>query len=126
MTQNVRNRLPELEQQLTESGIALVVHDRLLNDLELDSLVCAVDCVVLAHSNEGSSGVMGKAAAVGTRIAAAGAQSLKVDCRAAPQIAAWSSLKGPDLHRLLADSSSLESPTPSISSSARDFASALL
>lgn len=123
---NVRGEIPKLTGRLTLGNVAVVIHDRLLDDVELDSLICAVDCVVLAHSNEGSSGVMGKAVAVGTRIAAAGARSLKVDCGEAPRSAGWSHLTETDLKHLLDRCSRLEAPTPLLGPSSRDFVSALL
>ncbi len=63
-------------------GVRLV--DRVLTDEELDAAVAAVDCVVLAHSNEGPSGLFGKAVRAGTRILGAGAQSLRRDCEERP------------------------------------------
>ncbi|TAK70420.1 MAG: glycosyltransferase family 1 protein [Actinomycetota bacterium] len=57
-------------------GGKLVVVDRFLSDAEVDAAVGAVDCVVLAHSNDGSSGLLGKAAAGGTTVVAAGASVL--------------------------------------------------
>ena len=123
---DVRTVIPAVEAVLAESGVPLLVHDRLLEELELDSLIGAVDCVVLAHSNEGSSGIMGKAAVSGTRIAAAGARSLQADCRAIPSISEWAPLAVPEVTRLLAQTSTLGRPTPYDGLSSRDFVSALL
>ena len=69
---------PKVE-ALRASGYGLIVHNRTLSDQELDSTIVAADYVVLAHSNEGPSGILGKAMAVGTGIIAAGADSLKRD-----------------------------------------------
>ncbi len=64
------------------AGVRIERSDRLLSDEEIDSAVAAVDCVVLLHSNEGPSGILGKAAAAGTRVVAGGAMSLRSDVTA--------------------------------------------
>lgn len=61
------------------AGGQLVVLDTLLPDDELDACIAALDVVVLAHSSEGPSGILGKAAALGTPVIAAGADSLRSD-----------------------------------------------
>lgn len=71
-------------QALEVRGVRVLVLDRLLDDLELDGLLANLDCVVLAHSNEGSSGILGKAAALGTSVLAAGARSLRQDVASVP------------------------------------------
>jgi hypothetical protein len=75
--------------ELSGAGVALVRINRLLTDEEIDSAVLAADCVFLAHSNEGSSGILGKAAVAGTRVIAAGARSLKIDADSTPGICEW-------------------------------------
>lgn len=60
-----------------------------LSDKDFDAAVAALDCLVLAHSNEGPSGVLGKAFAAGTRVVSAGAVSLRQDARLAPELASW-------------------------------------
>jgi len=82
----------------TTSSLRFLVIDRMLSDLELDAAVWALDCILLAHSNEGPSGLFGKARAAGTRILAAGAQSLKRDCEGLPS-ASWVPLTLIDLER---------------------------
>lgn len=71
------------------SGVKVIWMDKLLTDKELDSAVRAVDCVVLAHSNEGPSGLMGKALAAGTPVVAAGAESLREDAERFPAVMTW-------------------------------------
>lgn len=122
----VASQIAVLIDELQEHGVAVRIHDRLLSDLELDSMVAAVDCVVLAHSNEGSSGIMGKAAVLGTRVAAAGARSLQVDCAALPHLAAWAPLSEPELSSLLAHCAGLQRPAAVPNLLSREFASALL
>ncbi|WP_211879768.1 hypothetical protein [Pseudarthrobacter albicanus] len=126
VSDDVRATIPEIQEMLAQSGTSFIVENRLLSELEIDSLIAALDCVVLAHSNEGSSGIMGKAAMSGTRIAAAGARSLKSDCRAVPLMSAWVPLTEADVSYMLARSSTLGRPIPIDGVSSRDFASALI
>jgi glycosyltransferase involved in cell wall biosynthesis len=74
---------------LTEAGGQVVIVNRRLDDVELDSAVARADCVVVAHSNEGPSGLLGKAAAAGTRVVAGGAKSLRDDLIRIPHIGEW-------------------------------------
>lgn len=77
---------------LRSGGASVLIVNRMLGETELDSLVAGVDTVVMAHSNEGSSGLFGKAAAAGTRIVAAGPKTLKEDIDAHPQLGVWAPL----------------------------------
>jgi hypothetical protein len=63
--------------------------DRLLSNAEFDAAIAAADVVVVAHGNEGASGVLGKAAAAGTPLVLAGARSLAEDAARLPQLAQW-------------------------------------
>lgn len=83
---------PILDGYTSAAGLLLEVEDRLLDEHELDAAVAAVDCVVLAHSNEGSSGILGKALSSGTRVLAAGALALRDACRVQPAGAIWAPL----------------------------------
>lgn len=112
--------------QLKLGGASVIVIDRLLSDVEIDSAVSSLDCVVLAHSNEGSSGLFGKAAASGTRVVAAGARSLKADCEAMPSGASWSKLDIRSLSHALRSVVGSERPLPSNRIGADTFAKALL
>lgn len=89
---DARDQVAAATQRLRSRGIAVVAKDRLLSDEELDSAVIAADCLVLAHSNEGPSGLLGKALAAGTRVVAAGAQSLREDAQRYPDVVQWSAL----------------------------------
>lgn len=60
-----------------------------ITDAKFDTAISLVDCVVAAHSNEGPSGVVAKAAAAGTRLVLAGAESLRVDAQSIPDLAEW-------------------------------------
>ena len=86
----------------TTGGGEVVVVNRMLSDRELDAALLAVDCVVLAHSNEGPSGMLGKAAAAGVMVAAAGALSLKSDVAELGDRAMWSPLEPTQMARMFA------------------------
>lgn len=91
-------------------GGRVVVVNRLLSDCDLDSAVRGVDCVVLAHSNEGPSGLFGKSLLAGTRIVAAGASSLRQDVASVGTGAAWCALTRRSLCAALL--ASVERPRP--------------
>lgn len=99
----VRQALAGLEakEQILPSGVKLVQVDRLLSDIELDAAVLASDTLILAHSNEGPSGLVGKASLAGTQVLAAGAKSLLRDARAQPQLIQWCELNERDLTQQL-------------------------
>lgn len=122
----VSGQLGNLADELRRSGVAVRVENRLLSDVELDSVIAAVDCVVLAHSNEGSSGIMGKAAVLGTRVAAAGARSLEADCRVLPDLASWAPLSEPEFPSLLASCVGRSRPFPFTHLSSPVFGESLL
>jgi glycosyltransferase involved in cell wall biosynthesis len=113
-------------QRIRAAGGRVVVIDRLLEEAELDQIIAELDCVVLAHSNEGPSGILGKAMATGTRIVAAGAATLRADCKNIGVGAQWAPLD----ERLLGASLGLAvrtpRPTPSTSASPSEFTSGLL
>lgn len=90
---NIRVEVEKGVKQLRKQGIPVEILDRLLSDGELDAIVARARCVVLAHSNEGPSGILGKAVEAGTFIVAAGAKSLRRDCQQVPQSSRWTPLK---------------------------------
>lgn len=112
--------------RLRATGVKVVVVDRLLEELELDSAVRAIDCVVLAHSNEGSSGLFGKAVAAGTRVVAAGARSLQRDCAVMSSGSAWVTLDVPSLSGALSLAMASARPNPEFELSVENFTKALL
>ena len=63
-----------------------------LNEVDLDSAIGAVHCVVAAHSNDGPSGIVAKAALLGKSLALAGAKTLKRDAEFLGDQAIWSKL----------------------------------
>lgn len=78
---------------LTEGGGQVVQLPGPLSEVQFDSAIRAVDCVVVAHSNEGPSGIVIKAAASGRRLILAGAKSLRRDASQLGEQATWSPLK---------------------------------
>lgn len=122
--QHVRQEIDQFLHFTSHNNIRVV--NRLLEDAELDGLVRATDCLVLAHTNEGPSGLFGKALAAGTRILAAGATSLRADCLASPENATWVTLDVASLSRGMHESSQRPSPTPALGLGKEQFIRALL
>ncbi|MFE9956946.1 hypothetical protein [Micromonospora sp. NPDC005299] len=123
---SVLARLQDLIPQFSQMGVGLVIDNRLLTDSELDEYVVASDCLVLAHSNEGPSGLFGKALVAGTRVLAAGARSLRTDARTMPSHARWVPLSVKSLAQGMAKVLSSERPKPADLPDPRQFAEALL
>lgn len=67
----------------------LFLHSGVVSDRVFDAYLQAVDVVVAAHSNEGSSGIVAKAAAAGTPMVLAGARSLRRDAASIGALANW-------------------------------------
>jgi hypothetical protein len=111
---------------LRRAGIPVRIVDRLLTEVELDAAVASVDCVVLAHSNENPSGIMGKAAVAGTRVLAAGAKALQEDCLTMPGLAHWVPLDERHIGEGLRVASKAEKPLPSGVSGTFQFSEAML
>lgn len=86
-----------IENPANQVKIQLKVVERRLSDQELDDAIRAVDCVVIAHRNEGPSGIMGKAAVSGSRVLASGAISLKRDCSVSTPGRKWAPLDTEEL-----------------------------
>lgn len=116
---------PHLEQILRNGGRVEILN-RLLTDSEMDQIVAELDCVVLAHSNEGPSGILGKAVAAGTNIVAAGALTLRSDCQQIGAGAEWVRLKKDPLTQALVRAIKKPRPEPDALTSPIDFAAELL
>ncbi|VEI50350.1 glycosyltransferase [Kocuria rosea] len=112
--------------RLREHGIPVLVIRQLLTDGQLDALIGRLQCVVLAHSNEGPSGILGKAARAGTFVAAAGANSLQQDCRSMPMSSRWSPLTVEGLALSIEEGLSCQSLQSRSVGSAETFARRLL
>lgn len=119
------HRLDDWLEPLRRAEIPVIRITGVMPDDELDSILRALDCVVLAHSNEGPSGVFGKAAAAGTRIVAAGATSLRKDVASLGQGATWVPLEEDQLTRALRDAIDSAAPRPR-STGSDNFVSRLL
>ena len=96
-----------------------------ITDAEFDSAIGAVDCVVAAHSNEGPSGVVAKAAAAGRRLILAGAESLRQDAFYLGEQASWSPLRSEDLCRAMQRAQRLPAPAKSVELGVGEFLEAL-
>lgn len=74
--------LPDIEhaRAMSNAGVLqLAEFNERLADQDLDSYIAISDCVVLAHMNEGPSGILGKAVEGRRPVVAAGAVSLRED-----------------------------------------------
>lgn len=78
-------------QKFRDAGGKIIFDSRLLSDDDLDAAIGSVSVVAIAHTSEGPSGILGKAAASGVTVAAAGALSLKEDINRL-QAGLWSPL----------------------------------
>ena len=117
---------PHLE-ELAADGRRPVLIDGGVADGLFDALIREVDCVAVAHSNEGPSGIVGKAAASGRRLALAGAVSLRRDARMIGPQARWSQLDAVKFGGILSALARQGAPVASsLSSSADEFARRLL
>lgn len=72
---------------------------RRLGDEELDAVIASADVAVIAHSNDGPSGIMGKADVAGRHVLAAGAPTLRRELRMNPGLGVWTQLTVPALAR---------------------------
>ena len=97
-----------------------------LTDSEFDAAIGAVDCVVAAHSNEGPSGIVLKAAASGRRLVLAGADSLRRDAAQLKDQADWTPLEAESLRRAIEHARHLPDPPRTIVLNADEFISKLL
>lgn len=112
--------------QLVEAGRPVEMRSETLADAEFDAMIAAVDCVAVAHSNEGSSGIVGKAHAANRRLLLAGARSLRADANSIGDSALWSELDVNALAQNLRRFLSLPSVPVTLSSDANEFVEGLL
>lgn len=94
---SLRGQVDEAIATFRRTGGVVEIADRLLEQAELDRAIRDVDAVVIAHSSEGPSGIVGKALALGTWIVAAGAESLRDDIADRPGVGEWTSLRADTL-----------------------------
>jgi hypothetical protein len=122
LSPDLEMEMPALIRRLDAAGIHHRECNKTLEDLDFDAVVRRVDCIVLAHSNEGSSGILGKASVAGTRLVCSGAQTLKEDIRNLPEMGEWVELVEPDLAGALSRARSARRPAPRAASGPREFA----
>lgn len=79
------------------AGGSLRIDNRLLSDIELDSAIASVGAVVVAHSTDGPSGIVGKAVAAGIPLVVAGAPTLMREINRFPGSGEFVSLDVPAL-----------------------------
>lgn len=108
---SIEAEIHPLIQAFRSQGGSVVRLDGPLTDAQLDATIAAVHCVVAAHSNEGSSGVVLKAATLGRRLVLAGAKSLRRDAQQLPGQAVWSPLDAGSIRQAIAASRGLAAPT---------------
>jgi hypothetical protein len=107
-------------------GQRVLIIDRVLSESELNSLTSQADCLVLAHSNEGPSGLLLRGVEAGSRIVCAGAESLRRDAQRMKG-ARWVPLEVENLTRALSEAVEEDPPTPRALFDSRDaFAKRLL
>lgn len=82
---------------MIKAGRPVVRMNHRLTDTELDNVVAAIDVAVVAHSNDGPSGIMGKAAAAGKYVLAAGAPTLRREILKSPELGVWAKLTSTSL-----------------------------
>ncbi|WP_225214525.1 hypothetical protein [Cellulomonas avistercoris] len=117
-------RCQESLAQLSDSGTTVHIVDRSLEDSELAWLIERTAVVVVAHSSEGPSGILGMCAAIGTPVAAAGARSLRGDVRRL-RCGTWSRLDELSLAEGIQAAERMR-PTPALLAGSADFARAML
>lgn len=122
----IRQEIEAVITELRASSTSVILVDRTLTDAELDAAVTAADCLLLAHSNEGPSGLLGKAACTGTRVLAAGARSLQVDTQALEGLAEWTELDEDTIAAAMIRAVHSDLGEATISSGSESFLKALL
>lgn len=123
---DVRPGIPEIQERLEHAGCEVRIVDRVLDDLELDAAVAAIDCLVLAYSHNGPSGTFAKALATGTRVVAAGSPALRRDCAAAEDATEWTPLEVASLAAGLSRAQTSARPRSRHIATEHEFAEALL
>lgn len=118
------SRCSDSIEKFREAGGEIVFDSRLLSDGDLDSAIGCVSVVAIAHSSEGPSGILGKAAASGVNVAAAGALSLKEDI-ARLRAGFWSPLTVDAFAQALRSAAAHEKSGKRELANGRDFAAAL-
>ena len=110
-----------------QAGIDVRWLNDFLPDPALDYYIESVDALVVAYENEGASGLLAKAAALGTSVAAAGSHSLRSDSQTRPDLIRWSPLEDDGMRdmfrRMVSGGGRAVDPIPS---PPREFAARIL
>ena len=115
-----------LLKKFTANGGKLIHLPGPLSNVDFDSAIGAVDCVVVAQSFEGTSGVVIKSAALGRRLVLAGAESLRADATSLGDQATWSPLNVDALRQAIERARHAPEPSGSVELSASEFLRALI
>ncbi|WP_370248085.1 hypothetical protein [Nocardioides sp.] len=117
--------LEGLVTRLDRHGVAVRSVPGFTSPERLDAAIALVDAVVVAYSNAGPSGIAARAAALGTRVLAAGSPTLREDAERVPDHVRWDELTPEGLVRLVQDTAGLPRPVP-LPSGSTAFGDALL
>lgn len=111
----------------TKAGLPIRTEFRPLEEGELDSIIGQAACVVMAHTNEGPSGILGKTLMAGTRVLAAGAISLREELALIPDPGrGWTNITPEAISELLDQVLQAPAPSPISLPSESTFARGLL
>ncbi|MEI6536081.1 MAG: hypothetical protein WCN98_12110 [Verrucomicrobiaceae bacterium] len=115
---------PLLSQFIASGGVVIQIAGP-VNDLDFDSAIGAVDCVVVAQLTEGSSSIVLRAAALGRRLVLAGAKSLRRDAASLGDQAIWVPLDVGAIRRAVQRVRLLPDPEQKIQLNNEEFLKAL-
>ncbi len=110
--------------RLTAAGIPTRLVDN-LDDTRFDAAIGAVDVVIVAYSNDGPSGVLAKAARLGTRVVAAGSKTLRNDVERL-ELGAWGTLNRSGLCEAMIETARRPDPAPATQLGTAHFGPRLL
>lgn len=113
-------------ERLVEKGASVVVIDRLLTNAEMNLVIRFLDAVVLAYSTHAPNSTLGKAAALGTRVIAAGSDAFLSHARRAEVGALTSALTVRELRRSMNEALQLPRPRKRSDLGIQQFSDTLL
>lgn len=110
---------------LHRKGVPVVVLNRTLPTQSLDKIILAADCITIAHSNQGSSGILLKALLAGTPVVASGAASV-VKTLQQFRSGEWCELNSASISQAIARALASPRPKPCSLPSESEFSARLL
>lgn len=125
ISEDYRPEVKAAVSRLERVGIEVVLLEESLDDRTFDAAIGAVDTVVVAYDNDGPSGILGKAACLGTRVTAAGSQALKRDVEAL-NLGSWGPLDVAGIRQALVDTHAAPAPAPITDLDSSAFAKRML